>query len=734
MSEIEDRATAEQLIPVLRWRAANQPDRLAYVFASEGAADIRLTYADLDRRARAVAVTLQSAASPGDCALLLFPPGLDFLAAFLGCLYARVVAVPLFAPRRNREDPRLNAIIEDSGARLALTVARALPERPSPGSRYGDLDFLLTDTIDDAVADRWIEPPNDKEELAYLQYTSGSTSVPKGVMVTHSNLLSNCAFMQEALELSEQTVSVTWLPHFHDMGLIDGLLNPLQVGYPAVIMAPAEFTARPIRWLQLISRFRATHSGAPNAAYDLCVRQIRPEQRAELDLSSWTVAYSAAEPVRAETLDRFAEFFAPCGFRRRSFMPAYGLAEATLMVSGTPKSMSPTVKDLDSAHLERGLIFPANVSKSRRLVGCGLVSKGIGVSIVDPKTSRICSEDTVGEIWVSGPTVAGGYWKRPDESSETFKAFIADTNDGPFLRTGDLGFLADNQLFVTGRLKDLIIISGSNYYPQDIEALVENAHPALRPGHGVAFSIEVEGQESLVIGHEIDRQFRNAETAELENVAGAIRRAVYESFDLDVYAVQLLKVGGIKKTSSGKFQRQACRADFLAGHTEALFESRLKRNLQHSAEEADGLSRSELLALSPGERAAALEERLRRRVARVLQMPWRQIDASEPLGSYGLGSLKGIQLIASIEDSLGVTLPTTEVFNYPNITALGRHLCALMGFAVDAGVVKNGEVIVQATHALEDERLAEFLGAVERISISDMQQMIADRQVGNKPE
>jgi acyl carrier protein len=353
------------------------------------------------------------------------------------------------------------------------------------------------------------------------------------------------------------------------------------------------------------------------------------------------------------------------------------------------------------------------------------------VSIVDPETSRICSEGTVGEIWVSGPTVAGGYWRRPDQSSETFNAFIADTNDGPFLRTGDLGFLADKELFVTGRLKDLIIISGANYYPQDIEAIVENAHPALRPGYGAAFSVEVAGQESLVIGHEIDRQFKNAGTAELENIAAAIRRAVYEGFDLDVYAVQLLRVGSIKRTASGKLRRQACRSDFLAGHSEALFESRLKRDLQDSSEEADGLSRSALLALSPGERGAALEERLRRRVARVLQMPWRQIDPSEPLGSYGLGSLKGTQLIASIEDSLGVTLPTTAVFNYPNVTELGRHLGRLMGFAVDA-VVPHSEVIVQATHALEDEGLTEFLDAVERIPISDMQQMIADRRTRNQ--
>jgi acyl-CoA synthetase (AMP-forming)/AMP-acid ligase II len=393
------RPAVETLVSVLKRRATEQPDRLAYVFVSEGAGEDRLTYGELDRKAKAIAHSLQGVAARGDCALLLYPAGLDFLAAFLGCLHAGVIAIPLFAPRPNREDPRLNAIIADSGARLALTVSNALPDRSSRGSRWTRLEYMFTDRIDSALGDHWRDSSVSKDELAYLQYTSGSTSDPKGVMVTHDNLLYNCSLMQECLGLSENTVSVTWLPHFHDMGLIDGLLNPLHVGYPAIVMSPTQFVARPVRWLRLISRFKATHSGGPNFAYDLCAKKIGVEERSELDLSSWTMAYSGSEPVRSETLDRFADYFAPCGFRRQSLYPSYGLAEATLMVSGGRHSTGPSVKDVDVAHLERGVYHAANGGKSRRLVACGVSSARNRTGDCRPATLTVCEDGKVGEIW-----------------------------------------------------------------------------------------------------------------------------------------------------------------------------------------------------------------------------------------------------------------------------------------------------------------------------------------------
>jgi acyl-CoA synthetase (AMP-forming)/AMP-acid ligase II/acyl carrier protein len=725
MSAVVRRAGAESLVSVLRRRAQHQPERLAYVFCSEGNGEVRLSYAELDRRVRNVAACLEKVASSGDCVLLLYPPGLDFLVAFLACLYSDLIGIPLFAPRPNREDPRLSAITEDSGAQFALTLSRAVPDRS--GAEFGgrSIEYVFTDRIEEGLGQDWREPSATSREVAYLQYTSGSTSAPKGVMVTHQNLLYNCSVMQECWQLSEQTVSVSWLPHFHDMGLIEGLLNPLYVGFPAVLMPPAQFVARPMKWLQLITRFRATHSGAPNFAYDLCVEKIRPEQRAELDLSSWTLAYSGAEPINVETLNRFAEFFAPCGFHRRALSPGYGLAEATLMVSAAPKSWGPTVKDVDVAHMEKGLIVPANGGKSRQLVGCGRVGRTTHVAIVDPETFVVCPESTIGEIWVSGPTVANGYWGQPEKSRETFNAFTSN-GDGPYLRTGDLGFLSSRELFVTGRLKDLIIIRGANYYPQDIEATVEKAHPALRSGYGAAFSIEVDSVESLAVAYEIDRQYRGASAAEFEGIATAIRQAVHNEFDLDIYAVRLLKVGSVPKTSSGKIQRKACRANFLNATSEYLFESRLQRARQNSVDEGIGVSREELLALSPADRTYVLEDCLRRLIASVLHIPSRQFDRTEPLGSYGLESLRSNQLIAVIEDALGVSLPPTTIFNYPTLAELSRHLAALMDFKISANDrADRAQHGIQDNDVIEEARLAEIVSAIEKVSISELEEMIA---------
>lgn len=468
-----------------------------------------LSYGELDRRARSIAVSLERVASRGDRALLLFPAGLEFLAAFFGCLYAGVVAVPASPPRPGRGFSRLEGILEDSGAALVVAETRAgaglVPA--SPHGRLASLPWVATEDVDVGLADGWSGLSLGRENLAYLQYTSGSTSTPRGVMVSHGNLLYNCACMREAYELSPETVSITWLPHFHDMGLVEGLIQPLHTGYPAVVMPPAQFVAKPLRWLQAITRFRATHSGAPNFAYDLCVRGVRPEERAGLDLSCWTGAYCGAEPVRRATLDRFAEYFAPCGFARQAFNPGYGLAEATLMVTSGGKSEAPVFRE----------------AKARTLVGCGRARRETQLAIVDPETRTRRPEGAEGEIWVSGPTLAHGYWNRPEETRDTFDARTADTNEGPFLRTGDLGILDRGELFITGRLKDLIVVHGANFYPQDVEWVVAEAHEALRPGFGAAFSIEVDDAERLVVAQEIERRYRRAAPSQLEEIAGAVR-------------------------------------------------------------------------------------------------------------------------------------------------------------------------------------------------------------------
>ncbi|MEN8220455.1 MAG: AMP-binding protein, partial [Pseudomonadota bacterium] len=567
------------LFELLRYRAQVEPNKTAYTFLVDGEnEEISITYARLDNKVRMVAGKLQKTVAAGDRALLLYPPGLDYIAAFLGCIFAGVVAVPTYPPRRNLPDSRLAAIINDAQATAVLTtteISSDITQRLTHTPALKNIHWISTDDLAFSYGSVWKVPAVHSETLAFIQYTSGSTGTPKGVMVTHANLLYNQEMIKQAFGHSEKTTIVGWLPLFHDMGLTGNVLQPLYLGIPAILMSPMHFLQQPYRWLQAISRYKATTSGGPNFAYDLCVQNITPEQRAKLDLSSWENAFNSAEPIRAETLDRFATTFEPCGFVREAFYPCYGMAEATLFVSGGLKMAAPKVTQ-------------------QTIVGCGQTWLDQKIVIVEPETFRPCQQ--VGEIWVSGPNVAQGYWNNSQETEKTFQAYLADTGEGPFLRTGDLGFLKDGELFVTGRLKDIIIIRGRNYYPQDIELTVENSYPILRQGCSAAFSVEVNGEERLVVVAEIERRFgprrrarrQERETNErrsgsdrrqievipsiepkrrqplnVEEAVNTIRKAVSEQHEISVYAVLLLRVASIPKTSSGKIQRHACREQFL---------------------------------------------------------------------------------------------------------------------------------------------------------------------------
>jgi len=552
-----------------------------------GTKEIHLTYEELDRRARAIGALLQKQVTAGSRALLLYPPGLEYIAAFFGCLYAGVIAVPSYPPRLNRPDPRLQTIVADAQATVALTTTPILSNMEHRLAHAPDLEalrWLDNGNIASDLAEEWRDPEIESDSLAFLQYTSGSTATPKGVMVSHGNLLHNLALLHQCFELTPDSRSVIWLPPYHDMGLIGGLLQPLYVGFPAILMSPLVFLQRPLRWLQAISRYKGTVSGGPNFAYDLCVRKITNEQRATLDLSSWESAFNGAEPVRCETLERFALAFESCGFRREAFYPCYGLAEATLIVSGGLKAAPPILHAVQGEALESNQVVAASVEVenegARTLVGCGQTLGSQKIVIADPESFIQCPPDQIGEIWVSGPSVAQGYWNQPEETECAFEAYLADTGEGLFLRTGDLGFLKDGELFITGRLKDLIIIDGRNHYPQDIELTVEQSHPSLRPGCCAAFSVDVENEERLVVVAEVDRRYRLARrqvdsnpgpasghrpSPDVKAMLKAIRRAVAEQHGAQVHDVLLLKHGRILKTSSGKIQRHACRAGYLAG-------------------------------------------------------------------------------------------------------------------------------------------------------------------------
>ncbi|HEV2861081.1 MAG TPA: amino acid adenylation domain-containing protein [Pyrinomonadaceae bacterium] len=657
-------AKPRTLAGLLRARAQGEPGRVAYRFLSDGEAQGEsVTYAELDGRARSVAAVLQSTCDEGERALLLYPPGLDYVAAFFGCLYAGVVAVPAYPPHANRRQ-RLESIAADSQAALALTTERIferVSSRPEQKDGFGQLTWLATDRFAPDSDGRWREPASpDEEGLAYLQYTSGSTSAPKGVMVTHANVLHNSAYIHQGFGHTPESVSLCWLPHFHDMGLLDGIIQPLYGGFPGLLMSPAAFLQRPLGWLKAISQHRVTHSGGPNFAYDLCVRRVGPEQRAGLDLGSWRVAYNGAEPVRAETLRRFAEAFAPCGFRRESFYPAYGLAEATLKVSGGVRGSEPVIFTARAVALEENRVEEAagGGEDARPLVGCGRASMSTEVRIVRPETLDECAPDEVGEIWVGGPGVAAGYWRRPEETERTFRAYLPETGEGPFLRTGDLGFVRGGELFVTGRLKDLIIIRGRNHYPQDIEAAVERAHPSLRPSAGAAFSVEVDGEERLVIAQEVETR----RPADWRSVVESIREAVTEEFEIQPASVVLLKPGAVPKTSSGKIRRADSRAMFLRREWEAVAEWSAPRG--EEAEPDAPLTFSS---------AASVENWLREKLEARLGLPAGGLDVNRPLARYGVDSLLAVELMHDLETRAGVSLPPADFLQSPSLAELAER-------------------------------------------------------------
>src|SRR6185369_4081882 len=553
--------TVLSLVELLQQRAAFAPEGVAYRFLGDGeTGESRVTYGELDLRAREIGAALQDMGARGERALLLFPAGLNYIEAFFGCLYAGAIAVPAPLPRRNAQ--RLEAIVTDSAATIALTNTALLTKIAAP------LRLLATDTIDGSQAGTYLEPELSTESLAYLQYTSGSTSTPKGVMVTHGNVLHNSASIHQGFAHTPDSRALTWLPHFHDMGLIDGIIQPLYGGFPGILMSPVSFLQQPWRWLEAITRFEITHTGGPNFAYDLCVRRVNREQRARLDLHSWRVAYNGAEPVRFETLQRFANEFGECGFRREAFYPAYGLAEATLKVTGG-SAITCTVRS-DALEKHRVVEAVSGEENTRTLVSCGRTGLDTEVEIVDIETSTRCEVNTVGEIWVHGPGVAAGYWNRPEETEATFHARLAGETEKTYLRTGDLGFVRRGELFVTGRVKDLIIVRGRNLYPHDLELAVEQCHEALRAGGGAAFSLEVENEERLVVVQELEARRRGDPAVLLE----LIRQTLAEEFEVQPHAILLVKAGSVPKTSSGKIQRSACRIMFETGSFDVLAEWR----------------------------------------------------------------------------------------------------------------------------------------------------------------
>jgi acyl-CoA synthetase (AMP-forming)/AMP-acid ligase II len=558
------------LVEILRSRAARQGDDRLYTFLY-GEEERSLTYAQVDQLARATAASLLRHCGPGDRALLIYPPGLDYIVALFGCMYAGVIAVPSYAPRPNRPLTRLEAIVTNSEPKLVLTT-RGLLDSPKSifHQQAGPLANRVILATDDPPVDQPAFTPNGitPDTPVILQYTSGSTAFPKGVTLTHGNIVHNTAAIQRNFPLDTQSSTVFWLPPYHDMGLIGGILQPLCTGFPVTLMSPVAFLQRPVRWLQAISHFRATCSGGPNFAYDLCVRRISEEEVDELDLSTWKVAFNGAEPIRKQTLDDFCQKFGRCGFDRKSFHPCYGLAESTLMATGMDRvGTGLQIHSVSREALEKDRVEPAaGADDETPIVSSGHAAGNQDVRIVDPATFETLSSGRVGEVWISGPSVAAGYWNRPTETEETFGAHLT-AGEGPFLRTGDLGFLHEGQLYITGRIKDLIIIRGQNYYPHDLEFTAQRSHAALQPSSGAAFSVQRDGIEQLILAQEVDGRL---EATEIKEITTRISASITETHDLLVDDIVLVKPWTLPRTTSGKMQRYLCRSAYLSGALQTL--------------------------------------------------------------------------------------------------------------------------------------------------------------------
>jgi acyl-CoA synthetase (AMP-forming)/AMP-acid ligase II/acyl carrier protein len=698
-SRHDEESEPETLVELLRRRAERHPDKSAYVFLTDGlSGEVKITYGDLDRRARAIGNWLSSVGASRQRVLLLYPSGLEYVAAFFGCLYAGAVAVPAYPPRPNQSVNRINAIVKDALPMIALTTSSiASGIEATLGQQAGlNLRVQASDLIRDEFGENWQSSDINGETIAFLQYTSGSTATPKGVIVNHRNLIENERTICEAFRQNEESIIVGWLPLFHDMGLIGQVLQPLYVGARCILISPSTFLQRPSTWLETISRYRATTSGGPNFAYDLCVRRITRETRETLDLSSWSVAFNGSEPVQEQTLDRFTEAFEPCGFRRKAFFPCYGLAEATLFVAGGKKMEGPRIQPVRRTSLEEGVVVPASDGDkdSRVLVSCGQGVSDQSVIIVDPDTRRRRSNGQVGEIWISGESVAQGYWNRNEESKLTFQAHLADTGEGPFLRSNDLGFIYDGQLYVTGRLKDLIIIRGRNHYSEDLEQTVEKSHRALRAGGAAAFSVEIAGEERLVIVQEMRPGYPDR-----KEIVGAIRQSVAEEHDLEVYAVVLSPPGGVPRTSSGKIQRRACRAEFLA-RTLRLIEV----DVIDDSSFVDDLARlgtfpgkEQMATVSELERHGAVACRLQREIAMVLNRNISQVPLEQPLIRLGVDSLKAVEIQNRLESVLNVPLPMATLLGCASIF----HLASF----VERTSIRHGEPSLQIAHIESDAGL-----------------------------
>lgn len=689
-TRISPRQVPGNLIRTLRRHTEKSPDQPAFIHLLNGQpSQAVLTYDQLEQRAHAIAAHLQNMGLAGQRLLLVYPPGLDFITAFFGCLYAGCVAVPTYPPHRHRIVDRFHAIAADAGVSIALSTSSAATQfqsligpKSGKAATSSQILWLATDEIPDEVAEQWSEPVITSDTLAMLQYTSGSTSQPKGVMISHANLIDNTRTIHHAFGIQQEDHGVSWLPTYHDMGLVGSILVSVFAGSTNVLISPTDFLQKPLTWLAAISQYRATVSGGPNFAYDLCVRRITDEQRATLDLSSWALAFVGAEPIQPAMLDRFAAAFAPCGFKPSAFYPCYGLAEATLMVSGARRGRGATVQAFDDTALTENHVEPVpdGNGQARRLVACGSPVDTIRVAIVNSDTRTEAAPGCVGEIWVAGASVGQGYWHNPRLTNHSFNAHLSNTGEGPFLRTGDLGFMSDGQLYVTGRREDLIIVRGLNRYSQDIEATARLSHPLLEAGYGAAFAVDDHGCQRLILVQEAKH---NGKT-DWKLVLDAVRMAVLDEHDLALDTIVLVRSGTIPKTSSGKIQRHACREAFLGGELKTLAEytGLMVENSDPSDPISPGIkgTDSSMPHSAPHSSQLSAFTAICQHAHALAGAALSALTPNTSIIALGLDSLQRLELVAAIEKTFGGYIPDAA---YCQVQTLGELAQAVQKHLID---------------------------------------------------
>jgi phthiocerol/phenolphthiocerol synthesis type-I polyketide synthase C len=698
-------------VDLYRHRADQQSDELAYVFLEDGDnQEKKITFGDLHRQALIVAADIREFALEGERVLLVYQPGTDFIITFTACIYAGVIAVPVFPPQSQKDWPRFVKIVRDCNASLVCTAnatLKILQAAISTTAKIGNVpcigtDIIIDKTVSYVTESEWHWPDSTHETIMFLQYTSGSTGDPKGVMVSHGNLLHNEHVNVKGLAHRANIMVVNWCPQYHDLGLIGNILLAPFTGRQVVLMSPIAFLQKPVRWLKAISKYKATASGGPNFAYELCLRKVADEDIATLDLSSWELAYSGAEIIRPATLERFYERFKVCGFRKEAFSPVYGLAESTLIVTATKADQAyiRSYIDADSLHHNKAVEVDETNPSGRWLIGCGQVIDQ-ELKIVNPDNLHCCDNNEVGEIWVKGKSVCKGYWGKPETTKKAFQAYTSDTDEGPFLRTGDLGFVRDGELYVTGRHKEVVIIDGRNLYPQDIEDIAQHERAPFRSGCGAAFSIEVEGKEELVLVQELAKRNTTTDT-DFKALVASVRKEILDVFGVPVFDFVLIEQGTFLKTSSGKIRRRGMRDKYLQGKlkiaaqfsqavmTPGHFESESfeasKHAIKHSFNalgagfveskqpkpSVSGVSSP--VPLAGPQVQLQLEKLLVSLLSSFIGLPESKIDITRPFSDYGLDSKSLIGLSGELSDIIGRSLQPRVLYDYPSIELLVSFL------------------------------------------------------------